>query len=127
MADKLIFFVDDEPMFINLMEYTFKCRSGYDVKTFSSGSDCLECMYLNPDLVVVDFYLNTADSMTGMDLAKKIKEINPAILLIFLSGNDDNAVMSEALAMGAKKYILKDGYFIDNLIECVSKILPPEE
>ena len=126
MADKLIFFVDDEPMFINLMEYTFKCRTGYTIKTFSSGEKCMESMDMNPDLVVVDFFLNSADScMTGMDLVKKIKEINPATLLVFLSGNDDNAVINEAKAIGVEKYILKDGYFIDNLIECISTLLPP--
>ena len=125
MADKLIFFVDDEPMFINLMEYTFNCRSGYTIKTFSNGEDCIASMYLKPDLVVVDFFLNSYDSqMTGMDLVKKIKEINPATLLVFLSGNDDNAVISEAKALGVQRYILKDGYFIDNLIECVTKLLP---
>jgi len=125
MTDKLIFFVDDEPMFINLMEYTFKCRTGYTIQTFGSGSECLNSMHLNPELVVVDFYLNTSDSMTGIDLARKIKEYNPSTLLIFLSGNDDVEVIKEAKAIGAVKYILKDGYFIDNLIECISTILPP--
>jgi len=126
MADKLIFFVDDEPMFINLMEYTFKCRSGYTVQAFNSGEDCIKHLYMNPDLVVVDFFLNGDDSqMTGMDLVKKIKEINPETLLVFLSGNDDDAVINEAKAIGVEKYILKNGYFIDNLIECVSNILPP--
>ena len=125
MADKLLFFVDDEPMFINLMEYTFKCRSGYNVKTFYSGEECMENMYLKPDLVVVDFFLNSGDSqMTGMDLVKRIKEINPATFLVFLTGNDDDAVINEAKNLGVEKYILKDGYFIDNLIECVSKLLP---
>jgi DNA-binding NarL/FixJ family response regulator len=127
MADKLIFFVDDEPMFINLMEYTFKCRTGYSVKTFNSGEACMESMHMKPDLVVVDFFLNGDDSqMTGMDLVKQIKKISPATLLVFLSGNDDEAVIKEAKDLGVEKYILKDGYFIDNLIECVSKILPPE-
>jgi len=125
MADKLLFFVDDEPMFINLMEYTFKCRSGYSVKTFYSGEECMENMYLKPDLVVVDFFLSSGDSqMTGMDLVKRIKEINPATFLVFLTGNDDDAVINEAKNLGVEKYILKDGYFIDNLIECVSKLLP---
>lgn len=125
MADKLIFFVDDEPMFINLMEYTFKCKSEYNIKTFNSGEECMEHMYMNPDLVVVDFFLNTGDSqMTGMDLVKKIREINPATFLVFLSGNDDDAVINEAKNLGVEKYIIKDGYFIDNLIECVSKLLP---
>jgi len=126
MTDKLIFFVDDEPMFINLMEYTFKCKSGYTTKTFNSAEACIEHLYMNPDLVVVDFFLDNGDSeMTGMDLVKKIKETNPATLLVFLSGNDDDAVINEAKAVGVEKYILKNGYFIDNLTECISKILPP--
>ena len=126
MTDKLIFFVDDEPMFINLMEYTFKCRNGYTVKTFSSGEACIESLHMKPDLVVVDFFLNNGDlQMTGMDLIKKIKEINPATILVFLSGNDDEAVINEATKLGVKKYILKDGYFIDNLIECITTLLPP--
>jgi len=124
MTDKLIFFVDDEPMFINLMEYTFKCKSGYDVRTFSNGTDCLENMHLNPDLVVVDFFLNCSDSLTGMDIVRKIKEVRPETLLVFLSGNDDTEVINEAKAMGVEQYILKDGYFIDNLSECVLRILP---
>jgi DNA-binding NarL/FixJ family response regulator len=125
MADKLIFFVDDEPMFINLLEYTFKCRNGYSIKTFNSGEECIAHMDMNPDLVVVDFFLYAGDSqMTGLDVVKKIKEINPATLLVFLSGNDDDAVINEAKSAGVEKYILKNGYFIDNLIECISEILP---
>ena len=124
MAEKLIFFVDDEPMFINLMEYTFKCRSGYTVQTFNSGTECLNSIHLNPDLVVVDFFLNTDDSMTGMDLVKKIKEIYPSTYLIFLSGNDDIEVINEAKAVGVERYILKDGYFIDNLVECITTLIP---
>ena len=125
MTDKLIFFVDDEPMFINLMEYTFKCKTGYAVQTFNDGAECLDSMRLNPDLVVVDFFLNSDDSMTGMDLAKKIKETNPSTHVIFLSGNDDIAVINEAKAIGVERYILKDGYFIDNLMECITTLLPP--
>ena len=125
MADKLIFFVDDEPMFINLLEYTFKCWNGFLTKTFNNGEECIEHMHLNPDLVVVDFFLSSSGSqMTGMDVAKKIKEINPATLVIFLSGNDDNSVINEAKAIGVEKYILKNGYFIDNLTECISQVFP---
>ena len=125
MDDKLLFFVDDEPMFINLMEYTFKCKSGCTVKTFSNGEDCVAHLHMMPDLVVVDFFLGGDEQMTGMDLVRKIKEIKPDTFLIFLSGNDDETVINEAKAMGVEKYILKNGYFIDNLTECISKLLPP--
>ena len=125
MADKLIFFVDDEPMFINLLEYTFKCRNGYSIKTFNTGEECIEHMHMNPDLVVVDFFLYGGEAqMTGLDVVKKIKETNPATIVVFLSGNEDDTVINEAKALGVEKYILKNGYFIDNLVECISEVLP---
>ena len=123
MTDKLIFFVDDEPMFINLLEYTFNCRKGCSVKTFQSGEACIEHLNLNPDLVVIDFFLDS-DKMTGMEVAKTIREMNPAITLAFLTGNDDYAVIEEAKSIGIDKYVLKDGYFIDNLIEYISNLFP---
>ena len=124
MAEKLIFFVDDEPMFINLMEYTFKCKSGYRIRTFNSGEECIKCMDMNPDLVIVDFFLQGADSqMNGLDVLKKVKKINPNTPVVILSGNDDETTINETKAAGAKNYILKDGYFINNLIDCVSAIL----
>ncbi len=122
MPDKLIFFVDDEPMFINLLEYTFKCRNGYVTRTFNSGEDCIENMSMNPDLVVVDFFLQ--GSVTGLDVVKMIKTSHPQIPVVILSGNDNDEIIDEAKAAGVEKYIVKDGYFIDNLIECVSELLP---
>ena len=122
MPDKLIFFVDDEPMFINLLEYTFKCKNGYVTMTFNNGEDCINNLSMNPDLVVVDFFLQ--GSVTGLDVVKTIKMTHNHIPVVILSGNDNDEVISEAKAAGVEKYILKDGYFIDNLIECVSEILP---
>ena len=124
MTDKLIFFVDDEPMFINLVEYTFKGKNGYRLKTFKSCEECIKSMDMNPDLVIVDFFLQGVDSqMTGLDVLRKIQKTNPTTPVVFLSGNDDISAINEAKAVGAKKYILKNGYFINNLIECVSEIL----
>ena len=124
MANKLIFFVDDEPMFINLLEYTFKCRSEYITKAFNTGEECIKHLHLNPDLIVVDFFLQGGESqMNGLDIVKAVQKTNPNTPIVILSGNDDEAIIGEAKAAGVKKYVVKDGYFIDNLIECVSEIL----
>lgn len=126
MAERLIFFVDDEPMFINLMEYTFRGRSGYQVRSFYSGEACIAELHLNPDLVVIDYCLDSKGiSMTGLDLVKHIRKSNPTATLIFLSGSDDPAVIAEAKFLGVERYIQKDGYFINNLIDCIATILPP--
>jgi two-component system nitrogen regulation response regulator NtrX len=127
MADKLIFFVDDEPMFINLLEYTFKCRNGYTIRAFSNGEECMKYLSMHPDLVVVDFFLHgDSAQMTGLDVVKAVKTSYPETPVIILSGNDNTSVIEEALAVGVQKYIVKDGYFIDNLVECVSQLLPVE-
>ncbi len=128
MKEKRIFFVDDEPMFINLLEYTFKCKNGYITQSFSTGEECLKHISENPQLVVIDYFLHGRNSqMTGLDLAKSVKDIDPNIPIIILSGNDSQDIMDEANRLGVREYILKDGYFIDNLIESISKILAEGE
>ncbi len=76
MKNKLIFFVDDDKMMLNLMEYTFKCRDGFDVQSFFSGESCLEHLGEKPSLIVLDYYLGEGEStaMSGLDTLKKINE-----------------------------------------------------
>ncbi|MDR1673293.1 MAG: response regulator [Bacteroidales bacterium] len=125
MSDKLIFFVDDDPMFINLLEYTFKGKTGYVSKAFATGEECVEHLHLNPSLVVVDFHLdNSPPEMTGLDVVRAIKRQQPSLPVIILSGNNDKATIDDCMRAGATGYIVKDGYFIDHLTESIFKILP---
>lgn len=121
MENKLIFFVDDDKMMVNLMEYTFKCREGFDVASFYSGESCIENLGLNPNLIVLDYYLGEGEStaMTGLDTLKKIIEINENIPVVILSREKDNALITEFLDHGAIRYVIKDDFFINTLIETV--------
>ncbi len=121
MDNKLIFFVDDDKMMLNLMEYTFKCRDGYDVKSYFSGEECIENLNLNPDLVVLDYYLGDADSMvmSGLETLKKINSEAPEIPVIILSREKNPGKIRQFIESGAKKYVTKDDYFIDTLIETI--------
>jgi DNA-binding NtrC family response regulator len=124
MNDKMIFFVDDDPMFINLLEYIFRGKTGYEAKTFATGKDCMEHLHLNPAVVVVDFYLdNSPSEMTGLDVVHAIKRERPALPVIILSGNSDKDIIDDCMTAGAADYIIKDGYFIDHLTESIFKIL----
>jgi DNA-binding NtrC family response regulator len=115
--NKLVFFVDDDKMILNLLEYTFKSRQGIQVKTFFSGEECLENMHLKPNLVVLDhIFPEEKGYMSGMEVLKKVKEIDKNCTVIVLSSQQDESLISEFLKNGAKKYISKDDYFIDDLI-----------
>ena len=117
---KLIFFVDDDKMILNLLEYTFKSRQGIEVKTFFSGEECLQNMHLKPDLIILDHLFPTnKGQMSGMETLKKLKEADKKVTVIVLSAQQDEKLIPEFLKNGAKKYISKDEYFIDELIESI--------
>jgi DNA-binding NtrC family response regulator len=119
--EKLIFFVDDDKMMLNLMEYTFKCREGFEVKSYFSGEDCISNLHLNPELIVLDYYLgsDSENSMTGLDILKRINESNDKIPVVILSREKDKETIAEFIKEGAMKYVIKDDYFIDTLIDTI--------
>ena len=119
--NKLIFFVDDDKMMLNLMEYTFNCREGFSVKSYFSGEECVNNLSLNPDIIVLDYILGEADSttMSGLETMKKIHNVNEKIPVVILSREKDEGLIDEFIKLGAKKYVVKDDYFIDTLVETI--------
>jgi two-component system, OmpR family, response regulator len=120
---KLIFFVDDDKMMLNLMEYTFKCREGFEVKSYFSGEDCISNLSLEPTLIVLDYYMgsNGQNSLSGLDTLKKIREKGVDTPVIILSRERSKDTIDEFIKFGAQKYVVKDDYFIDTLIETIEK------
>jgi DNA-binding NarL/FixJ family response regulator len=124
MSNKLIFFVDDDKMILNLLEYTFKSRQGIRVQTFFSGEECLRNMHMKPDLIVMDHIFQAEKgNMNGMETLIKLKKINKNLIVIVLSQQQDQKLISEFLKNGASKYIAKDNFFIDELIESIEAVV----
>ncbi|MGF1584614.1 MAG: response regulator [Bacteroidales bacterium] len=114
---KLIFMVDDDKVILNLLEYVFQSKNGYNIKTFFSGEDCLKNMNLNPDLVVLDYILNEKDktNMNGLETLKKLLEKDKDLPVIILSGQTDDHIGQLMLRSGAKQVLKKDDFFVDRL------------
>jgi DNA-binding NtrC family response regulator len=125
MDEKLIFIVDDDKVILNLLEYIFKSKEGYEVKTFSSGEDCLDHLEMNPNLIVLDhmFYYQGEKRMSGLDTLKELKKRLKDVPVIVLSGQDDSLLVRDFILNGASKYIPKEDYFIDALVESVEKVM----
>ena len=121
MKNRLIFFVDDDKMMLNLMEYTFKCREGFEVKSYFSGEECIDNLKLGPDLIVLDYILGDEDSnsMSGLETLQKINGSGRNIPVVILSREKSENLIQEFIKYGAKKYVIKDDYFIDTLIETI--------
>jgi DNA-binding NtrC family response regulator len=118
---KLIFFVDDDKMILNLLEYTFRSKDDYEVKTFRSGEECIAAMNENPDIVVLDhvFSKEGEDLISGLETLKKLRKLGHNLPIIMLSNQEDKDLIPEFIKHGAFRYIAKDSFFIDSLIEAI--------
>jgi DNA-binding NarL/FixJ family response regulator len=59
---------------------------------------------LKPDVVVVDIAMPI---LNGLDAGQKVKELLPAVKLVYLTMNTDIEVAAEAFRRGASGYLLK--------------------
>lgn len=128
MERKLIFFVDDEKVMLNLLEYTFSSRDGYKVKTFSSGEECVEHLDMEPGLIVLDHMLagKNESEWTGLDVLEKIRNKFSDIPVFILSGIQDESLIEKYYTSGATKYIAKNSFFIDSLIDEIKEVFSSE-
>jgi DNA-binding response OmpR family regulator len=122
---KLIFFIDDDKMILNLLEYTFQSRQDYHVVCFRTGEECLENLDQQPSLIVLDHILADRDSerLNGLDTLKEIRKVNQKVPVVILTGQGDETLLSEFMENGADRYLTKDHFFIDSLIETIQQVI----
>jgi DNA-binding NarL/FixJ family response regulator len=120
---KLVFFVDDDKMILNLLEYTIKNMQDFDVMTFQSGEECLRNLNLNPDLIILDhvFKSDGVNTLNGLDTLRKIRKVNTEIPVVILTSQEDESLKKQFKDSGASGFIPKNDYFIDVLMETISR------
>jgi DNA-binding NtrC family response regulator len=100
-----IFVVEDNEFFSQLIKQKLELNDQNEVTLFNNGDDFRRNLYLNPDIVVLDYNL---PNTTGIDLLKEIKNFNDQIKTILISGQEKVDVVIEAFENGAEEYINKD-------------------
>jgi two-component system, OmpR family, response regulator len=105
---KLIFLVDDDELFLKSLEIEFK-QNNFNVEMFATGELCVEMLSLKPDVVVLDYHLNSIkkNAMNGLKTLDKIKAFNPLIPIIMLSSQDSIEVAINCMKHKAYDYIVK--------------------
>jgi len=105
----LIFLVDDDALYLKSLEIEFQQNRDSEVRTFATGELCMENISQNPDVIILDYYLNSIDknAIDGLQTLDKIKSNNPQIPVIMLSSQDDIEVAVNCLRHDAKDYFVK--------------------
>jgi two-component system OmpR family response regulator len=104
-----IFLVDDEPIQNEMLKDYISERFQYQIKTYESGESALQDMHLDPEVIVLDFHLNShlPDAQNGVEVLKKMRQLKPNAQVIMLSGQDKLEVAIESMKHGAYDYVIK--------------------
>jgi two-component system, OmpR family, response regulator len=118
-----VLLVDDEEELVSVLAERLEFR-GITVRAACSGAEAVECArHQEFDMALVDVKM---PEMSGMDTMLRIKEIQPLIKVILMTGHGESSEVEEHLARGAYDYVAKP-IQIDDLIGKIRKTIDESE
>jgi two-component system NtrC family response regulator len=113
-----ILVVDDEPVQREMIA-GFLARAAFDVQAAGGGADALELIKRERvDLVITDFKM---PGISGLELLKKCKEINPEISVVILTAYGTIETAVAAMKQGAYDYLTKP-VDLDELLALIERV-----
>ena len=96
--------VEDEGVANELLSSTFK-NFFSDVSSAFNGKQAIEMFErLKPDIIFVDIVM---PEMDGIELSRKLREMNPNQIIIVISASNDIQKISESIEIGVNSFIQK--------------------
>ena len=117
---KHVLFVDDDESIVFLMTRLLE-RQGYRVSGFTDVRVALAAARANPaqfDLAVTDFNM---PGMSGLDVARALREIRPSLPVAVASGYITDELRAQAPEAGVRELVYKPNT-VDELCEVVSRL-----
>ena len=111
-----MFVVDDDPFFSLLMEQSLHNLGVKEITLYDNGTDCLNNLHKSPELIFLDYNM---DNLSGYEVLKKIKRVNPDIYVVLVSAQEEIGPAVDSLKHGAFDYIQKS----DNTVRQVESVL----
>lgn len=107
---KNIFIVDDDEMLAMAMSDYLTRDEPHAIKVFATGEECLEALTEHPDVIILDYYLNSKlkYAANGLEILKLIREKLPEVRIFMLSSQDSFLNAADAIEEGVNQYVIKD-------------------
>lgn len=102
----MILLIDDEQI-VRMITAELLDYLGYEVHLCSDGMEALDFYQENQDeieLVILDMVM---PEMRGTVVFQKLKEMNPSVRVLFLSGFSHDHEVDEIMSLGALDYLKK--------------------
>jgi len=119
-----LFLVDDDALYLKLLENDFLEHADFEVETFATGELCLENLSHNPDVIILDYRLDGIDkkAINGIETLDRIKSFDPNIPVVMLSSQDKIDVAIDCMHHQAYDYVVKSETAFMRLQKIITRI-----
>ena len=115
--------VDDDPMMLRLVSNILALR-GHRCEEARNGMEALDKFTASSfDAVITDIRMPRMD---GVELARKLLQLRPALPIIVMTGHHDASIESEAIYKKASDFIYKP-FSITDFLTRFSKVMSDHE
>jgi len=119
-----VFIVEDDPIYVRMLKYILELNPDHEVHCFATGKECVDNLNLQPSIITLDY---TLPDMSGSEVLREIKNFDPDINVIILSGQQDISTAIQLLREGVYEYITKDDETKERLLNTINHIYQNEE
>ena len=117
-----VFIVEDNDVYAKSLQGFIKIRfPDIKIKIFTVGETCLTKLHLNPDIVIMDYFLNSnfGEAQNGLEIINHIKAQNPQTNIIVLSAQENYNVVLEAIKQYGCFYVQKDHKAFNKVMQII--------
>ena len=112
-----IFAVEDDPVYTKFLAYVFDLNPEIEVSFFADGKSCIDALHQPPNIITLDYSL---PDMSGDEVLRAIRQTDPNIQVIIVSGQEDISTAVDLLKLGAYDYISKGEDAKDRLLMSIN-------
>ena len=106
-----VFIIEDDVIFLEMIHDFIKAKfPALKLHKFTNGEDALKQIRLNPQIVILDFFLNSKnnDAQNGLDILLHFRKHDPSIRVVMLSSQDKPEIAASVIKYGAYDYVVKN-------------------
>lgn len=120
---KKIFIVDDDTILSTALEDYLTRKIAHRIHSFNCGEECLKHLTEKPDVIILDYFLNTVqkDAATGLGILQLIKKHNQALRVIMLSSQESCDIATQTIQQGAEQYVIKDEQAFEKISRMINE------
>lgn len=119
-SHNMAFIVEDNEMYSTMLTHMLTVDCECRFVSFKTGEECIQNLYMNPFLIILDYGL---PGINGLDTIKEIKKYNQETPIVILTGKNDMSIARDFFNAGAYDYVVKEKTAMHRIIKIVNTIL----